>query len=195
MTDGTSETITKACAGDRAAFQECIKIFSPRVHAIAYQIVGNSIDAQDIAQDAFIRLYRSLHTYKPRFSFSTWLYRITLNLAIDFLRKSSRQQKVALENSLGESKLQDKNPLPETSHEQNELRGIIQEISEGLTINQRKVFVLRDLQGFSTEEAAEILKCSLVTVRVHLSKARNHIKNALLKHPRGKTYSSLKQEI
>jgi RNA polymerase sigma-70 factor (ECF subfamily) len=194
MTSETSEMITKACAGDRAAFQECIKIYSPRVHSIAYQIVGNSIDAQDIAQEVFIRLHRSLHTYKPRSSFSTWLYRITLNLSIDFHRKRSRYQNVSLEDSLGKSMIQDKNPLPETSLEQNELRGAIQKISQGLTLNQRKVFVLRDLQGFSTEEAAEILKCREVTVRVHLSKARNHIKNALMKHPIGKTLGSINQE-
>jgi RNA polymerase sigma-70 factor (ECF subfamily) len=194
MTDNTSETVKRACTGDIAAYQECIKIYSSRVHAIAYQMVGNSIDAQDIAQEVFIRLYRSLHTYKPQFLFSTWLYRLTLNLSIDYLRKNIRHQNISLEELSGKSRIQDTSPLPEISLEQKELKGAIQQISERLTLNQRKVFVLKDLQGFTTDEAAQILKCSNVTVRVHLSKARDHIKNALKKHPLVKTLERFNQE-
>jgi RNA polymerase sigma-70 factor (ECF subfamily) len=194
MTGNTSETVKRACTGDIAAYQECIKIYSSRVHAIAYQMVGNSIDAQDIAQEVFIRLYRSLHTYKPQFLFSTWLYRLTLNLSIDYLRKNIRHQNISLEELSGKSRIQDASPLPEISLEQKELKGAIQQISERLTLNQRKVFVLKDLQGFTTDEAAQILKCSNVTVRVHLSKARDHIKNALKKHPLVKTLERFNQE-
>jgi RNA polymerase sigma-70 factor (ECF subfamily) len=194
MTGNTSETVKRACTGDIAAYQECIKIYSSRVHAIAYQMVGNSIDAQDIAQEVFIRLYRSLHTYKPQFLFSTWLYRLTLNLSIDYLRKNIRHQNISLEELSGKSRIQDTSPLPEISLEQKELKGAIQQISERLTLNQRKVFVLKDLQGFTTDEAAQILKCSNVTVRVHLSKARDHIKNALKKHPLVKTLERFNQE-
>jgi RNA polymerase sigma-70 factor (ECF subfamily) len=194
MTGKTSETIHKACAGDVAAYQECIRIYSSRIHAMAYQVVGNPIDSQDIAQEVFIRLYKSLPTYKPQFLFSTWLYRLTLNLSIDYLRKNTKHHNISLEDLSNESRIKDTSPLPETALEQSELKGTIQKISEGLTLNQRKVFVLRDLQGFSTEEVAQILNCSNVTVRVHLSKARNHIKNALKKHPLVKTLERFNQE-
>ena len=182
MRNDSAELIEKACSGDLAAYQEFIRLYSPRVHAIAYQMVGNSIDAQDIAQEVFIRLYRSLRTYKPRFTFTTWLYRLTVNRSIDYLRKHTRHRNISLENFKDESLLMDSAPSPDRSLELNELKGAIQRISEGLTWKQRKVFVLRELQGFSTEEVAQILKCRVSTVRVHLSKARRHIKNALLKH-------------
>ena len=182
MRNDSAGLIEKACSGDLAAYQEFIRFYSPRVHAIAYQMVGNSIDAQDIAQEVFIRLYKSLRTYKPRFTFTTWLYRLTVNRSIDYLRKHTRHRNISLENFKDESLLMDSAPSPDRSLELNELKGAIQRISEGLTWKQRKVFVLRELQGFSTEEVAQILKCRVSTVRVHLSKARRHIKNALLKH-------------
>lgn len=159
MRNDSAELIKKACSGDLVAYQEFIRLYSPRVHAIAYQMVGNSIDAQDIAQEVFIRLYRSLRTYKPRFTFTTWLYRLTVNHSIDYLRKHSRQKTISLENLQSESMLKDNAPSPDKSLEFNELKGAIRQISEGLTWNQRKVFVLRELQGFSTDEVAQIMKC------------------------------------
>ena len=147
-----------------------------------YRFVNNREDAEDIAQEVFIKLHRSLRTYKPRFTFTTWLYRLTVNRSIDYLRRHSRHKNISLENFKDESLLEDRAPSPHRSLELNELKGAIQKISEGLTWKQRKVFVLRELQGFSTDEVAEILKCRVSTVRVHLSKARTHLKNALLKH-------------
>ncbi len=194
MRNDKAELIEKAISGDIAAYQEFIRLYSNRVHAIAYQMVGNSIDAQDIAQEVFVKLYRSLHTYKPRFNFTTWLYRLTVNRSIDFLRKHTRQKNVSLENFSDESLLKDMAPSPDRSLELNEMKGAIQQISEGLTWKQRKVFVLRDLQGFSTEEVAQILKCRVSTVRVHLSKARKHIKNALLKQELSQRSGLINQE-
>jgi len=182
MRSDNKELIKKACSGDLTAYQEFIRLYSPRVHAIAYQMVGNSIDAQDIAQEVFIRLYGSLRTYKTSFTFSTWLYRLTVNHSIDYLRKHSRHKNISLENVQNESMLKDRAPSPDRLLELNELKGAIRQISEGLTWNQRKVFVLRELQGFSTDEVAQIIKCRVSTVRVHLSKARRHIKTALLKN-------------
>jgi RNA polymerase sigma-70 factor (ECF subfamily) len=194
MRNDKAELIEKARSGDIAAYQEFIRFYSARVHAIAYQMVGNSIDAQDVAQEVFIRLHRSLHTYKPRFNFMTWLYRLTVNHSIDFLRRHSRHKNISLEDFTDESLLKDRVPSPDSSLELNEMKGIIQQISEGLTWKQRKVFVLRDLQGFSTEEVAQILKCRVSTVRVHLSKARKHIKNALLKKDLSQRSGLINQE-
>ncbi|UCE41719.1 MAG: RNA polymerase sigma factor [Candidatus Aminicenantes bacterium] len=194
MSNDNADLIKKACLGDLVAYQEFIRLYSPRVHAIAYQMVGNSIDAQDIAQEVFVRLYRSLRTYKRRFTFTTWLYRLTVNLSIDYLRKHSRHKSISLENALDESMLKDSAPSPDRSLEMNELKGAIQQISEGLTWKQRQVFVLRELQGFSTDEIAQILKCRVSTVRVHLSKARRHIKNALVKHDLSRRSGLISQE-
>ena len=194
MRNDSAELIRKASSGDPAAYQEFIRLYSPRVHAIAYQMVGNSIDAQDIAQEVFIKLSRSLRTYKPRFTFTTWLYRLTVNLSIDYLRKHSRHKNISLENLQNESKLKDSAPTPDRYLELSELKGAIQKISEELTWKQRKVFVLRDLQGFSTDEVARILDCRPSTIRVHLSKARVRVKDSLLKHDLAKRSGSKNQE-
>jgi RNA polymerase sigma-70 factor (ECF subfamily) len=182
MQNRDADLIRKASSGDLGAYQEFIRLHSARIHAIAYQMVGNSIDAQDIAQDVFTKLYISLKTYKSQFSFSTWLYRLTVNRSIDYLRKHGRQKTISFEKISDESVFKDRTQAPDRILELNELKGAIQLISGELTHKQRKVFVLRDLQGFSTEEIAEILSCRVSTVRVHLSKARNHIKRALLAH-------------
>jgi RNA polymerase sigma-70 factor (ECF subfamily) len=178
----TAELIKKATSGDHSAYQEFIRLYSTRVHAIAYQMVGNSIDAQDIAQEVFVRLFRSLHTYKPRFKFTTWLYRLTVNHSIDYLRKHKKHKSVSLEFLEDKAKLKGIEPSPDESLEMNELKGAIQKISMQLSGKQRKVFVLRDLQDFSTDEVAQILNCRPSTVRAHLSKARGLVKDSLLKH-------------
>jgi RNA polymerase sigma-70 factor (ECF subfamily) len=194
MNNDSAELIKKACSGDLVAYQEFVRLYSPRVHAIAYQMVGNSIDAQDIAQEVFVKLFTSLHTYNPRFTFTTWLYRLTVNHSIDYLRKHRRHKNVSLEYVQDESMLKDGAPSPDRSLEANELKGAIKKISEGLTWNQRKVFVLRDLQGFSTDEVAQIMKCRVSTVRVHLSKARKHIKSTLLVHDFSRQSGLINQE-
>jgi RNA polymerase sigma-70 factor (ECF subfamily) len=194
MSNNNAELIKKACSGDMVAYQEFIRLYIPRVHAIAFQMIGNSIDAQDIAQEVFIRLYKSLGSYKPRFPFTTWLYRLTVNLSIDHLRKRGRHQNISLEDIRDELRLEESAPPPDTSLELTELKGAIQKISEGMTQNQRKVFVLRELQDFSTDEIAQILGCRVSTVRVHLSKARKHVKNALLKHDLSRLSGMTRQE-
>ncbi len=182
MNKNSVALIEKACSGDMGAFQEFIRMNSSRVHAIAYQMVGNPVDAQDIAQEAFMRLFRKLRTYKAHYTFSTWLYRLTINISIDYLRKRSRNRCISLEEMEDGSHMKDIAPQPDSSLELAELKGAVQRISEGLTKNQRKVFVLRDLQGFSSAEVAQILKCRISTVRVHLSKAREHVRKALVEH-------------
>jgi RNA polymerase sigma-70 factor (ECF subfamily) len=192
MINNNADLIQKASSGDLTAYQEFIRLYSSRVHAIAYQMVGNSIDAQDIAQEVFVKLYRSLSTYKTRFHFGTWLYRLTVNHSIDYLRKQNRQKSVSLENFQDESVLKDGALSPDRNLELNEMKGAIQQITKGLTWKQRKVFVLRDMQGFSTDEVARILNCRPSTVRVHLSKARRLVKDSLLKHDLAKRPGSIK---
>ena len=194
MKNDSAELIKKASSGNLVAYQELIQLYSQRVHAIAYQMVGNSIDAQDIAQEVFLRLYRSLRTNRPGFMFTTWLYRLTVNHSIDYLRKHGRHKNISLDNVQDASMLKDSAPSPDRSLELSELKGAIHKISEGLTWKQRKVFVLRELQGFSSEEVAQILKCRVSTVRVHLSKARKHIKKALMKHDLSRRSGFMGQE-
>jgi RNA polymerase sigma-70 factor (ECF subfamily) len=145
-------------------------------------MVGNAQDAQDIAQEVFVRLHRSLRLYRATSRFTTWLYRLTINLAIDYQRSQARHRASSIDTSNEAQAAPDGQPLPDADVERSELRGAIQKIADSLTAKQRSVFVLRDLQGFSTEEIAAILKCRQSTVRVHLASARSLVKDALLKH-------------
>ena len=173
------DLITDAQQGDLVAFRKLIEKHSPRVYSIAYQITGNSADAQDIAQEIFIKLYGTLHKFSHKYRFTTWLYRMAVNTAIDYQRKHSSRRDFPLEEIENMSVIDDSHNSPEALHERNELKGIISRLSELLTERQRKVFILRDLQSFSTPEVARILNCSQITVRVHLASARARIKTAL----------------
>lgn len=173
------ELIDRARKGDEAAFRMLVDAHSARVHTIAYQLVGNDEDARDIAQDVFVRLHRSLGRFDPALSFEAWLYRLTVNLAIDHRRRNARHRGVSLDQV--EEALADGGAGPDTRAERAEMRNVIQGLLKELSARQEKAFVLRDLQGFSTEEAAAILDCRPATLRVHLARARQRIARTLKK--------------
>jgi len=179
-----AELIERAVKGDNGAFAEIVDQFGPRINSIAYQMSGNSDDARDITQEVFIRLFRSLRQFKAEYEFATWLYRLTINLSIDFLRRNRQHRHESAEVADRNLEISDKNPRPDEKLERNELKGAIRVLTGDLSINQRRVLVLRDLQGFTTEEIARILKCRVSTVRVHLARARHRMKEMLLeKYP------------
>ena len=179
MLDNKADLITDARQGDLAAFGKLIEKHGPRVYSIAYQITGNSADSQDIAQEIFIKLHGALHKFNHKYRFTTWLYRMAVNTSIDYQRKHARRMDYPLEEIESMSAVDDSRSNPEALHERNELRGIISRLIGLLTEKQREVFILRDLQSFSTPEVSRILNCSQITVRVHLGSARTRIKTAL----------------
>ncbi|MCK4372971.1 MAG: RNA polymerase sigma factor, partial [candidate division Zixibacteria bacterium] len=165
---------------DPIAFNRFVQMHSSRVYSIAYRIVGNADEAKDIAQEVFVRLYQSIHQYDSRYSFNSWVYRIAVNLSIDHHRREARHRKISSTNSQTESMPDNDSVRPDVDTERRELMGTIEQLTSDLSPSQRKVFVLRDLQGFGATEISSILKCSENTVRVHLSNARQKIKTALL---------------
>ena len=175
------DLIAKMRAGDPVAFKQCVRLSSSKVYTIAYRIVGNADEAQDIAQEVFVRLYRSIDQYDSKYPFGTWIYRVTVNLAIDHHRREARHRKIRSTNSQTELMPDNNSVPPDIDTERRELVGTIEHLTGDLSPSQQKVFVLRDLQGFSSSEISSILECSVSTVRVHLSNARLKIKTALLK--------------
>ncbi|HUU46405.1 MAG TPA: sigma-70 family RNA polymerase sigma factor [Acidobacteriota bacterium] len=164
-----SDLIVRARRGESAAWRTLIERYQNQVYAIAFRMVGDADDAQDIAQEVFVRFYRTLDRFRPDGRIATWLYRVAVNLAIDTKRRRLRRPDETVEPV-------DQNPLPDTRAEQRDLRVILERIIHTLPPKQRRVLVLRDLQGFSTEEIAEILRCRQNTVRVHLARARLRVK-------------------
>jgi len=107
------------------------------------------------------------------------LYRLTVNLCIDYQRKNARHRHVAIDDAPDALAIVDGEPLPDARIERQQFHGAIHALARNLTTKQRSVFVLRDLQGMTTEEIADILDCRQSTVRVHLAKARLLIRQAL----------------
>lgn len=173
--------------GDEQAFQTLMERYQTRVASIAYKVVGNYEDARDVAQEVFIKLYKGIQSFDPQKKFFTWLYRLTVNASIDFLRAKKRR---SYEDSLEDKPEQYQNiPLPELNSvmydmERNELRELFVSLAEKLNPKQRAAFVLCDLQGFTADEVAEILDCPKVTLRWYLHEARKRIRIAIAKdHP------------
>ena len=173
------DLIEKAGQGDLAAFRDFVRLYSTRIYTIAYQMIGNAEDAQDIAQEVFIRLYRSLDKFKPTSRFTTWLFRVTVNMSIDYRRRHVRHRHVSIDEAKGLPTLVGNAPPPDAGVEWKELHGAVDRLTRGLSLKQRTVFILRDLQGFTTSEIAGILGCRPSTVRVHLARARGLIRQAL----------------
>lgn len=164
------ELAKAACDGDEASFAQLVRRHSAGVRRCAARILGDAEEARDIAQLAFIRAWENLARYDPKWSFSTWLYRIATNLAIDVLRSRSSRERThqAQLHLVSDSVTPD---APRALADQ-EVHRIFAELAERLTPSQRAAFVLREVEGRSTAEVAEILTCSEATVRNHVFQAR-----------------------
>jgi RNA polymerase sigma-70 factor, ECF subfamily len=153
------------------------------VYAMARRVTGNDEDARDAAQEVFIRLHGALGSVDVARRFTTWLYRLTVNLAIDHRRRRLARRTTPYDG-LDEPRTADPGPLPDEQAEGRALRSEIDELAHGLANRQRTAFILRDIEDRTTAEIAAIMGCRESTVRVHLAKARDHIRAALMKrHP------------
>jgi RNA polymerase sigma-70 factor (ECF subfamily) len=184
MLTDPAELVAMASQGDRAAFREIIERYGAQIHSLAYQIVRDEDDAQDVTQEVFLKLHTSLYTFNGRNRFPTWLYRVTANMAIDFLRKHRQKRISSLDETDAASIPDDSILSPDARLEMKETRKTITRLLGVLSLAQRKVFVLRDIRGFTTAEVADILGCGEATVRVHLAQARLRIRKAFTRRMR-----------
>ncbi|MDW7675471.1 MAG: sigma-70 family RNA polymerase sigma factor [Bacillota bacterium] len=182
----TDDDLIKKCQqGDTAAFEELVVLYEKRVYSIAYRMMGNHEDACDLAQEAFIKIFRSIKNFRGESSFSTWLHHVVANVCRDFLRKnklkvSSIDEPVQYEGEALGKQLQDFSNTPEQEIEQKELQDYIQQLIKQLPEDYRMVLVMREFMEFSYEEIAAELNISLGTVKSRLSRARNMLKNKLI---------------
>lgn len=174
-----TELIRDAVAGDRQAFGELVLAKRERVVRTAYQITGNLDDALDVAQGVFLKLWQSLDRYDPRRKFDTWLYRVTSNAAIDFLRSRGPKGMIQpLPDDEPEIEAAPETP-PESRLDGRALQQAFQRLAGSLGEKQRAVFVLREIEGRPTSEIARILNVTESTVRNHLHQARRSLRNGL----------------
>lgn len=158
-------------------WDEIVRDHSPRVYRLAYRLAGNRQDAEDLTQETFVRVFRSLHTFTPG-TVGGWLHRITTNLFLDQARRKSRIRFDRLGED-AEAKLPGTAPGPERSFEYNNLDVDVQAALEALSPEFRAAIVLCDLEGLSYEEVSEALGVKLGTVRSRIHRGRGMLREKL----------------
>jgi RNA polymerase sigma-70 factor (ECF subfamily) len=169
-----ADLVVRARRGDSEAFRGLVERYQDRVFWVARGMVGNDEDARDTAQEAFIRVHRSLERFDTRLKFYTWLYQIVVNLCIDHLRKQSKRKGVSLD-VVGEvpGDGDDRDPL-----EGGELKQRVQRVLDELPPKYKAVMVLSDLQGIGAKEIATMTGTTHATVRWRHHRARKLFREA-----------------
>jgi RNA polymerase sigma-70 factor (ECF subfamily) len=177
--------VEKARAGDAAAFEALFEKYKQRVYAVALGVVKRPEDAADIVQDAFIKVHRHLATFQGTSSFYTWLYRIVMNLGIDHVRKHRKVVEwgddVPIEQAAGDRTLVPKvaDSNPRSTVERRELSEKIRQALDTLPEYHRAVILLREVEGMSYEEIAEVLEVPKGTIMSRLFHARRKMQDQL----------------
>jgi RNA polymerase sigma-70 factor, ECF subfamily len=172
MQDIAEDILRQAAEGDLRSFEEIYKAAAGFVYNVALRIVGNKEDAEEAAQDVFLTLYRKLSTFRFESSFKTWVYRITVNRAINLAKSRPKAKMVEYEE------------LPDTRQEKGEITREIDKAAQGEAIKellsalqpeQRACLVLRDMEGLSYRQIAAALSVNINTVRSRLNRARERM--------------------
>jgi RNA polymerase sigma-70 factor, ECF subfamily len=177
--------VTAAREGDMQAFEQLIQKYDRNVFRIAQHITQNREDAEDVVQDAFLKAYQNLNKFQGNSKFYTWLVRIAVNEALMRLRKRKASKTVSMDEDVETEdgsmprEVADWSPNPEQLFGQSELGDILGKTIQGLPSSFRTVFVLRDVEGMSTEETAEMLGLSVPAVKSRLLRARLQLRERL----------------
>ncbi len=180
--------VRAAKAGSMEAFEQLIRRYDRNVFRIAQHITQNREDAEDVVQDAFLKAFQNLAGFQEQSKFYTWLVRIAVNEALMKLRRRRTGKIVSLDEDVQTEEdsvpreVADWSPNPEQLYNQAELKEILEKTIQGLPAGFRTVFVLRDVEGLSTEETAEALNLSIPAVKSRLLRARLQLRNRLTKY-------------
>ena len=182
-----SDLIRAAARGDRRAFEDLVLRKRDRVVRTAFQITGNLEDARDVAQGVFLRLWRVLQRFDLSKRFDTWLYRITVNAAIDAVRERGPKGFLqALPDDAGD-RLRDPSRGADVLFDLKELQSAFFRLAAQLAPRQRATFVLKEVEGLETGEIARVLGVTESTVRNHLLQARRILREGMLRDYPGLT--------
>lgn len=181
------ELVLRAKQGDEQAFAQLMRDNEKRIYTLTLRMTGNPEDAMDLAQDTFLNAWKGLKFFKGDSAFSTWLYRLASNACIDFLRRQKRRQDISLPLA-ADSEEEDRLPdvpddrfRPDTRLEQQELRRAVNEGLQQLSDEHRQVLVMREVNGLSYQEIADILDLEAGTVKSRIARARLSLRKILLK--------------
>jgi RNA polymerase sigma-70 factor (ECF subfamily) len=176
--EGEAALVDRARAGDRDAFEELVRRHAERLYAVVLRFVADGEEAQEVTQEAFLRAWRGIERFEGRSRFFTWLYRIGINEA---KRRAGRQPPVPVASLEDEPvpEAPDWSEAPETRSEQGDLRRVLEQAIRSLPVEYRTTIVLRDVEGLSTREAAEVMDLGEAAFKSRLHRARLAVRRAL----------------
>ena len=161
--ENDKELVRRAKSGDHQAFAQLVEENQNRVYSLAFRITGDREESADLAQEAFLKAWQALPNFQGESSFATWVYRLTTNLCIDYIRRQQRRRETVSAVSLDESDSHFPEPAdpgqdPHRALEQTELRRAVERGLQALPEAQRQVLVLRELSGLSYQEIGQALQ-------------------------------------
>jgi RNA polymerase sigma-70 factor (ECF subfamily) len=172
MTTSDEELVARATAGDLDSFNQLVYRWERPIYALAYRTLGREEEARDVVQDAFLRAFRGLKGFKGEAKFSSWLYRITLNLCRDWIRKERRAPLLQVPEGADSVDLVEQMPSPDESVEdlvaRREMSKAVQQAMAELPDEQRTAILLKEYHGLTFQEIADQLECPLSTVKTRL---------------------------
>lgn len=185
-------------AGDLEAYDKIAEIYQKKIYGLSFNLTRNQMDAQDVTQEVLLTLYRKISMFQGKSAFSSWVYRITLNASYMKLRSKKKEPNVSIDDLLPsfngagfqQEKIQDWSENTESLLFTNETRDVIQKAVDLLPEKEKVVFLLRDIEGLSTEKAGEILELTVPAVKSRLHRARLFLRKKLANY--FEEYQSLK---
>ena len=181
------ELVRKLQEGNFEVFDELAQLYQKKIYALSFNLTRNPMDAQDVTQEVLLTLFKKINTFQGKSAFSSWVYRITLNATYMKLRSKKKEQSISLDDLLPsyngagfhQDKIQDWSENTESLLFTKETRGIIQKAVDQLPDKEKVVFLLRDVEGLSTERVSEILDLTIPAVKSRLHRARLFLRKKL----------------
>ncbi len=185
MTTTDEELVARAKGGDADSFNQLILRWERPIYALAYRVIGREEEARDVCQDTFLRAFRALPGFKGEAQFSSWVYRIAMNLCRDWMRKQRRAPTVQMPEGVDPVEMaSERGPAEsiETLVERRELSGVVAEAMKLLPEDQRMAIILKEYHGMTFQEIADLQGCPLSTVKTRLYQGLSVLRRNLEKN-------------
>jgi RNA polymerase sigma-70 factor, ECF subfamily len=177
--------LDRVLAGGARAFEELVQRHKQRIYRVAMAITANHEDAEEAMQQTFLKVYRHLAGFERASKFTTWLTRIAMNEALQKIRRQRKMESIddlTAKEGIMPKQLQDWHDNPEKAYSKEQMREIVESAIQALPTTYREAFVMRDVEGLTTDEAAEVLQISVPALKTRLLRARLMMREALAKH-------------
>src|SRR2546428_13748562 len=189
LTAQEAQFVSRLQANEDAAYDELVRVYSTSIYHVAYRMLGDGADASDVVQDIFLKIFRNIGGFKGEAALKTWIFKIAFTEILNRLRRWKHRHRYAT-LSLDESPngntpgdgVADAGPTPEEVLQAKEREDAIQQVLRRLSHEHRSIIVLRDIEGFSYTEIADVLGISMGTVKSRLARARADLKKSLMRY-------------